>query len=222
MSVQTNGEAGQEPPAGTPGEGQEPTPNDGQQGDAGTEGQEPQGSGAPQKFDVSKIEDPDLRAVVEKIAKDAEEARREAARYRTERTTLQGKVTEYERQNETAEQAAARQAEETAARLEALAAENRSLKVDSVVRDAATKARAFNPATVRNLIDSRVELDEDGNPTNIDDLVKALKESDPYLFRKEPRGADGGSGSGQQQRPAGGSINDNIRNAARGLSARSR
>lgn len=201
---------GQEPGGATNGQGQEPQ---GQENPP-TGGQEPQGNQDPSQgnpFDPSTISDPALRAYVEKVAKDAQEARQEAARYRTERNTYQGQVQQFQQQNETDQERANREAQETQQRLEKLAQENRDLKVGAAVRQAADKAKAFNPTTVYGLIGSKVETDDQGNPTNVDELLKDLRQSDPYLFKRAT--ADAGQGAGEQGAPAL-NMNDAIRAAA--------
>lgn len=208
-------EPGQEPgqQAGS-GQGQAPAAN-------GNQGQEPtggQGQGqAPgqgnAEFDLNTIQDPALRAYLEKVQKDAKEAREEAAKYRTERNAFQAQVTEHQRANETAEQAAQREAQERQERLDALERENRALKVDTAIRKAAEDAKAFNPETVVGLLSAKVTLDDQGKPQNIADLLKALRESDAYLFRRT-RTADAGEGGEPGSEPTG-NMNDRIRDMAR-------
>lgn len=218
---QGNGSQGQEPGAASPQNGQEPTAQqDQQQGQQGA-GQQPQEGqqGHPQQFDPTTIQDPALRAVVEKIVRDAAEARQEAARYRTERTTLQEQVQQFQRQNETEQERVQREADERQQRLEALEAENRTLKVSGVVTAAASAAKAFDPETVLTLVQDRVELDDKGKPTNVDDLINQLKQDKPWMFQRTPNGADAGAGQGGGQgtgdgAPAGG-INDLIRGSGR-------
>lgn len=203
-------EPGQEPGQQAPaGQGQEPPAN-------GTQGQEPQGGqqgtedGQP---DLSSVTDPALRAYLEKVAKDAREAREEAARYRTERNTFRDQVTQFQRQNESDQERQAREAQERQERLDRLERENRDLKVNGAVKAAAEKAKAFNPDTVVGLIATRVELDDNGQPKNLDDLLKGLRDSDPYLFKRE-RTADAGQGNGEGAAP-GTDMNDRIRDLAR-------
>lgn len=221
MSVQTNGTAGQEPPAGTPGQGQEPATTQGQQGAQGT-GQESGGQQQPQQFDPSTITDPAQRAIVEKIVADAAAARQEAARFRTEARTATEQVQQFQRQSETAEQAAQREATERQERLDALERENRTLKVGQALSSAAGTAGAHNPALVASMLDAQVELGADGKPTNVDALLKALKASDPYLFKVAQQSADAGAGRSRQAAPAGGvgdGINDLVRTRGRGAAA---
>lgn len=221
MSVQTNGGNGQAPAAGGPQTGQAPAAQDGQQGaqgQHGTEGQAPEGQQA-QQFDPSTIQDPALRAWAEQQTAELARARQEAARFRTERGTLATQVQQFQRQSETAEQAAAREVQERQERLDALERENRTLKVSQAVATAA--ADAHNPALVASMIGPQVTLDDAGKPTNVGDLIKALKASDPYLFRLTPGGADAGAGRGAGSSPGGGvTINDLIRSGGRGAPIR--
>lgn len=177
------------------GQGQEPP--------QGTQGQHQAAEG----FDFTTIQDPGLRAYLEKVDKDAKEARQEAARYRTERNALQQQAEAAQRQNETDAQRQEREAAERQERLEALEAENRTLKVGTAIQKAATDAKAFNPALIASMLDAKVTLDDQGNPTNLPDLLKDLRQSDPYLFKR----ADQNGGEGGDAAPAAGSMNDLIR-----------
>lgn len=214
------GNQGQESGTATQGQGQEST-----QGGQGGQGQESgtqqqgQGQQAPEAFDFSTIQDPGLRAYLEKVDKDAKEARQEAARYRTERNTAVQQAQTLQQQNETDAERQQREAQERQERLDALEKENRTLKVGSAIRSAASEAKAFNPDLIASMLDARVTLDDEGKPSNLQDLLKELRQSDPYLFK---RGADanGGDGGGQEAQPAT-SMNDVIRNAARARQGRS-
>ena len=149
-----------------------------------------------------------MRAYLEKVQRQAREAREEAARYRTERNGLQQQVQTFQQQNETEQERANREAAERQERLEALERENRDLRVGSAIRAAAESAKAFNPALIVSMLDSKVTLDDKGQPTNLQDLLKDLRQSDPYLFKRAD--ANGGEGTGEQQAPTG-SMNDLIR-----------
>lgn len=204
MTVQAT-ETGQEPGQGTNGTGQEPP--------AGQQGQEP-GQGQPAngaEFDLSKVEDPGLKAYLEKLSSDTQEARQEAARYRTELRTAQQAAQEAARANESAEQRAERERQEREQETERLRAENRDLKVGTVVRDQAAKANALNPTAVYALIKDRVTVDDDGKPTNVDALLTELKRTDAYLFKRTT--ADAGEGAGAGSGPAS-TMNDQIRQMA--------
>lgn len=183
MTVPANG-APQEGATGPTGEGQAPAGQNDQQG------QEPANDGQP---DLSKIEDPNLRAWVEAQAKSATEARREAAKYRTERNALQ-------QAQETARLAALpqeQQAQEAQALRDAengrLKAELADFRVAAPVREAAVAAKAYNPEIILAMIKDKVETDETGLPTNVAVLLADLRRTDGYLFKRAAT-ADAGAG----------------------------
>ena len=86
---------------------------------------------------------------------------------------------------------------------------------DAVARnaliEAATEAGAVSVKAVVGLLSGKVELDDDGNPANIAEIVKALQEDDPALFRHAGGTADGGITG---KRPATNDINATIRRMA--------
>lgn len=199
-------ESGTQQGAGTQGAGQEPPQGGGQSQEGGQQQQGQQQQTG--EFDLSTIQDPALRAYLEKVQKDAQEARQEAARYRTERNTYQQQAQTFQRQNETEQERQQREAQEAQERLERLERENRELRVGTALQAAATQAHAFNPALVASMLDAKVTLDDKGNPVNVQDLLKDLRQSDPYLFKRTD--ANGGEGTGQQGQPTG-NMNDVIR-----------
>jgi hypothetical protein len=196
------------------GQGQAPAPQQpGQQG----QGQEPGQTGTP---DLSAIADPNLRAWVEAQARQAAEARQEAARYRTERNALNDQVTQFQRQNETEQQRVAREAQEAQERLQALERENRDLKIGTRFREAATKANALDADALVRLVGlDAVQVDSDGNPSNIADLIQAAQQQYPYLFRRSSTDAGAGAGDGADGASST-SMNDFIRGRGRRATAR--
>lgn len=212
MSDNGNGQ-GQESAGATQGQGQESTQGSRQgqgQESAQQQGQQDQGQGG--QFSLDSITDPAIRAYVEAQQREAAEARREAGRYRTERNTFQQQVQTFQQQNETDQERQQREAQEAQERVERLERENRDLRVNGALTAAAATAKAHNPATVTAMLSAKVTLDDDGNPTNLQDLIRDLRQSDPYLFKATDNGA--GEGAGQQ---SGGttSMNDVIRAQAR-------
>lgn len=191
------------------GQGQEP----GTQG--GPQGQEPAGKGQGPTFDLSKIADEDARAYVARQLADLAEARREAASYRTTARDLQTKVDEHERSKMTEVEKAkadAQAAQDRAAALEKALAER---NVGDEVEKAALAADALNPRAVLAMIKEKVQVGKDGKPTNLAELIKDLKASDPYMFKRTT--ADAGAGSGQAN-GANADMNTAIRAAAGRLS----
>ena len=206
----TEGNTGQESGANGTQTGQESS-----QG-AGQAGQESDTQGA-SGFDVNTIQDPAVKAYLETVQRQAQEARNEAAKYRTERNTFQSQITETQRQNESYQDRVTRENTERQERLETLERENRELKVGTAIQAAAADAKAINPAVVARMLDDKVTLDDKGNPTNLQDLVKGLRQSDPYLFKRTRN--DAGEGAGQESEPVG-NMNDFIRGAARARQGR--
>lgn len=203
---QTGGGQGQESGAANQGQGQESTQgNQQQQGngqgqESGASQQQQQGTDQGQ-FSLESITDPAVRAYVEAQQRQAQEARQEAARYRTERNQVV-------QQNETEQERIARENQERQDRLDTLERENRELKVGQAIQAAATDAKAFNPALVARMLDDKVTLGDDGKPTNLQDLLRDLRQSDPYLFKRAS--TDAGEGGDEQSKPTG-NMNDVIR-----------
>lgn len=204
----TEGGQGQE--SGTPNgtsQGQESGQGAGQGQESGQQGNQ-QGQQGTEGIDLSTIQDPAVKAYLETVQRQAQEARQEAARYRTERNTFQQQVQTFQQQNETDQDRQQREAQEAQQRMEALEKENRALKVGTAIRTAASDAKAFNPDLIASMLDARVTLDDNGQPTNLQDLLRELRQSDPYLFKRANQ--DGGEGTGQESGPTG-SMNDLIR-----------
>lgn len=95
------------------------------------------------------------------------------------------------------------EAEKLAARLKALEDDNaaksaaiRERDARDAIRDAATKAGASNADVIYRAVKGDVEYAADGTATNVDTLVKDLKELAPQLFRAATGKADAGAGNG--------------------------
>ena len=207
MTAQAGAESGQESTSTTTGTGQEST---GQQGGTGQESaQQGTQQGGASGFDLSSIQDPALRGYLEAQQRDTQEARQEAARYRTELRTVQAAEQTRVRASETAEQTSQREQQENRASIDSLTAENRDLKVGAAVRTAASAAKAFNSETVWQMVKDRVQLNEAGQPANLDVLLADLKRTDGYLFQRGRATADAGDGGGSPTL----TMNDRIRAA---------
>lgn len=206
MSEQSGG-TGQESGSTSGGQAQGAATDQGTGQASGTQGTE----GATTDFDPETIQDPAVKAYLEKLQADATTARREAAKYRTERNQTRQSAEELRRQSETDTQRQEREQRERDERMDRLESENRDLRVGSVVRDAAVKAKAHNPERVYHLIQSAIELDDRGQPANVEDLLRGLRQTDPYLFRRGSATAgDAGAGGEGEGSPAQ-SMNDLIR-----------
>lgn len=214
MSVETTAAPGQAPVSGTPQPGQAPTVTQDQQPTGAEQtGQDPAAS-QPTEFDPSTVQDPAVKAYLDRQAAELRRARDDAAKYRTERQTLAEQVQQHQRQSETDQQRQEREATEARERLERLEQENRDLRVGRAVQDAARDAH--NPSTLWELMQARgidVETDDKGQPQNVAAVVAALRESDPYLFKAPRVSTDGGAGGGQTRatQSAGEQINDMLR-----------
>lgn len=224
MTDQVNRTQGQAPQSGTNPFAQVAQGQQGQQqGQEPAQGQQQQGqepnTQTPPEFDVTQIQDPAMRGWAEAMQREAREARQEAARYRTERNAGRQQIDQFRQQHETDQERQAREGRERQAEFDKLQQENRDLRVGGDARRAAADAQAFNPEMVYSHIKDRIELDSSGKATNIADLIKDLRKSDPYLFRRVEADAGAGRGQGQGNRP-GRSMNDLIRSqAGRGPSA---
>jgi uncharacterized protein YhaN len=172
----------------TAADGQEPGADTTAQ-DATTHGNEQ--DSAPTGFDALP---PETQAEIRKLRKEAATYRKKAEEY--ENLTK----TEAERR-----ESALKAAEDRAATLEARL---RDLSARSVVTEAATKANALSSRAVYALIQSDLEYDDTGNPTNVDALVKQAIKDEPQLFRASAGSGDGGKGNGQ---PNTQSLNDLLR-----------
>lgn len=72
--------------------------------------------------------------------------------------------------------------EELQKQLEKLQNENKTARIESAIKDAAVKAGVKNPSVIAKLIDrSGLEIGSDGTVAGVDDQIKALLTSDPYL-----------------------------------------
>ena len=96
------------------------------------------------------------------------------------------------------------------------------MKRSGKIREALTKAKVRDAAVVEKLLDAaKIGEDDKGALTGLDDQLKSLKESSPYLFTedgghrggwgggKDPQGGSGGSGGNSNSE-----INSIIRAAA--------
>lgn len=126
----------------------------------------------------------ELPAWAQNMVKDL---RKEAATYRTKAQQFEDRDKSELTKAQEAATAKEQEAHEWAGKFRTLLAEN-------AVRDAAEAAGARKPRTIWRLIKDDLEVDEEGQVRNLDKALKAIKESDPELFRVVDGGADGGKG----------------------------
>jgi Phage minor structural protein GP20. len=218
MADQANGSTGQESGTGSGAQGQESGAGQQNQQQQGQQGQQQQsgqqGTRGQEPPDLSAITDPTVRAYVEAQLRDAADARREAASYRTRASAAEQQAQQLRQANETEAQRIQRERDEATARSADLERKVRDLTVGSAVRDALTTAKAFNPATALKMLDlDKIALDDAGMPVkaSLDQAIADLRQSDPYLFQRTSADAGAGTGSGSSATP---SMNDLIRAAA--------
>jgi hypothetical protein len=231
---QGNSDQGQESGAGNQGQGQESASQDQQGNQSGQQaqgqesgqggqqqGQQGQSTDAP---DVTSMSEAELRTYAAKLQKDAGEARRQAATYRTQHQQAQQQLTEAQRAQMTEQQRiehdlqqAQASVQERDTQLQALQAQVEDLTRGAAVREALAQAGALNPATAYKVGDwSGVTLREDGtlDSETFKAAVSKLRSSDDYLFRRGAS-ADAGAGTSGGAPEAGSSINDMIRGGRR-------
>jgi hypothetical protein len=124
------------------------------------------------------------------------ETQKEIRALRKEAASYRKKVEDYENANRTdleKRDLAVKAAEERATALET---KLRDMSARSAVTEAATKANAISSRAVFALIRSDLEFDDDGEPTNVDALIKAAIKDEPSLFKAAAGSGDGGVGSG--------------------------
>ena len=169
-----------------------------QAGDATTSG-EPQ-AGAATTDDTTQPDDSPGEAA---LRRELAAARREAAASRVKLRTY-----------EDAEKTELVKATERAAELEKeLEAERDGRRTDRLELATATAARKLgfrSPELAFRLIGAgEVKYDDDGKPTNVDELLKAVAKQDPYLVNGKPD-----FGGGPRGEPAGGATDMNASSAA--------
>lgn len=119
--------------------------------------------------------------------KEIRSLRKEAGTYRTRVKEFEdAQKTEAERQAE-----ALKAAEERATQFEQ---RFRDANARTAVTDAATKAGAVAPSLIYRAVRDDLQFDDDGNATNIAEVLDALKASEPQVFRAAGGSGDGGQG----------------------------
>lgn len=70
------------------------------------------------------------------------------------------------------------------------------------ITEAATTAKTTDPETVYLYLRDEVEVDDDGNPLDVDKAIRGLAKRKPHLFRTTPEGARDAFAGGQGTPPA--------------------
>lgn len=195
-----NGGEGQDPNAS--GQGQDPAQGQGTGQDPNPQGQDPQGTGSDQFANWTP----------EQYQQALKDLRAENAQRRTKASELEQKVQEYEKANMTEAERREKETKDLQNRNQEL--ENALLEEKATNRlTAAAGTKGFiNPAAAAAMIrPQQVTWDDQGNATNISDLLEQLVKDHPYLVqRSSANGGEGrGSGAGAKE-----DMNAQIRSAA--------
>lgn len=153
--------------------------------------QQPQ-EGTPQS-QADNAEQPQIDPAV--LQRELQEARREAAKYRTEKQKLEAWKTEREQAEMTETERQKQQLTEYEKRVADMQAELRETRLRGLVETTAARLGFANPSLAPKLIaDAAVEYDDAGKPTNVERLLTDLLASEPYLAPTKKAGtADGGA-----------------------------
>ena len=120
-------------------------------------------------------------------------ANAEAAKYRREVRELQEALRKREEADLSELEKANKRAQEAEARAEAAEQRARERLLEVAVTQAATKLKFRDPEDALSMIRTRVELDDDGQPQNVEPLLKDLLKEKPYLA-SATEGLDGSGG----------------------------
>ncbi len=161
-------------PAATVAAGQQPTMND----TTTTDPQQPPTAAADNAASGQQLADGQQQPEVVNPA--AQKAAQEAARYRTELRALQARVAEYEAAQRAAEEAQMSELEKAQKRLAEYEAEKAQTTLQAQERitraevRAAATAMGLNPQLAARIVDyAAIEYDENGDPTNVAQLLAA-------------------------------------------------
>lgn len=172
---------------------------------------------------------------VSRVARELEEARKEAARYRTERKALEAKLAAFEAQQKAAEEAqlsdlerARKEADTLKAQVAAIEAEKaalaertRLLATQQAFNGEAVKAGISHADAAWKLLDKeQIDYSDDGSPKNLDKLAKGLVTAYPFLVATaapmtSPTNAPATREPGQAERAA--AIEEKVYGRPRGI-----
>ena len=129
------------------------------------------------------------------LQRELQEARREAAKYRTEKQSLERWKAEREQAEMTETEKLQRQLAEAQQREADRQREVQTIRFQSAVETTAARLGFANPSLASRLVpESSVEWDDAGKPTNVDRLLTDLLAAEPYLAPTKRVGTvDGGA-----------------------------
>lgn len=111
--------------------------------------------------------------------------RRENAKYRKT-------VKEYEDSQKSDLERLTGERDEFKTEYERVMSELRDLKTQGVFTDAAARANARAPKTLYRAYRDQLQYDDDGNVTNLDEVIAAAKQDEPDLFKPSTGHSDAG------------------------------
>lgn len=95
-----------------------------------------------------------------------------------------------------------READLQAALERAEAAEKKAQKTSGQAAIFKAASDSISPEAVYALAESKLEFDDDANPTNVDDVLAEIKKSSPKLFPTAKGSADGGKSGSMSYEPS--------------------
>lgn len=122
------------------------------------------------------------------------ETQAEIRKLRRENAGYRKRVKDFEDASRTDDERRDAALKDAESRADAAETRLRTANARSAVTDAATKANAISARAVFALIQSEIDYDDDGEPTNVPALIAAAKKDEPGLFRAAAGGGDGGKG----------------------------
>lgn len=131
------------------------------------------------------------------------ELRSENAATRRKLREAEEKLAEIERAKLSDLEKAQQDKADAEARAAAAEARNQALVAKSALTAAASEAKLVDPSLVHELLAAKVEFDEDGEPTNVSDLIAALVEAHPTLVQTDAQGGQGAGGAPGAAAPSG-------------------
>lgn len=123
----------------------------------------------------------------------------EAKKLRAEANSLRQRLRLAEQKASSLENAGKSEDEQRAAKLQAaeerasaLEQQLRAVNARQVVQTAAGKANALDPAAIARMALDDLDFDDDGEPTNVREVLAQLRQDHPRLFQAAPGDAEGG------------------------------
>lgn len=141
--------------------------------------------------------------------------KRENVERRHANKELSDKVKTLEAEKMTEAERAVAERDQAVAERDTLKATNQDLQLSGTAMASAVTLGFQNPDIAVRLIDrEKVEWDDDGQPANIENLLKVIAEKDPYLLRAPPPPGNVNAGDGRKPSPPPASMSDLIREKA--------